>query len=74
MPRYEYARCRICGRHRDDVGLMSWSRLCADCGHHRLLENIDGIHFHRGPAFRRWRRGMAASVGAVLLDDFDLDG
>jgi hypothetical protein len=24
---------------------------------------------HTGPAWRRWRRAMAASVGGVLLDD-----
>jgi hypothetical protein len=27
------------------------------------------MHLHRGEFFERWRRGMAASVGLVLLDD-----
>jgi hypothetical protein len=69
MPRAEYAKCKVCGRRREEVGLMSWTRLCGDCAAARLNENIDGIHFHRGPAFLRWRRGMAASVGAILPED-----
>jgi hypothetical protein len=69
MPRYEYATCKVCDRHRREVGPMSWTRLCGDCARERLEENIDGIHFHRGPAFQRWRRGMAACVGLVLPED-----
>lgn len=30
---------------------------------------MDGLHYHRGPALLHWRRAMAASIGAVLLDD-----
>lgn len=48
---------------------MSATALCADCGRARVEENIIGIHFHTGPAFERWRRGMAASVGAQFVDN-----
>jgi hypothetical protein len=27
------------------------------------------MHHHRGPIFSKWRRNLAASVGARLLDD-----
>lgn len=45
---------------------MSWTGQCPDCGKAALIENATGISLHRGPAFERWRRGMAASVGAAL--------
>jgi hypothetical protein len=33
------------------------------------MENQDALHYKRGPELTRWRRAMAASVGAILLDD-----
>ncbi len=69
MPRADYKTCKACGRHANEVGPLSWTRLCAECGAARLHANIDGIHEHDGPAFLRWRRSIAASVGAVLVDD-----
>jgi hypothetical protein len=48
---------------------MTNSGQCLDCGRRALNENAYGISEHRGPAFERWRRAMAASVGARLLDD-----
>lgn len=71
MPRLAYRNCRLCGRHADEAGLMSWTRLCGDCARVRLHENIDGLHTHSGPALDRWRRGMAAAVGGVLVDDLE---
>lgn len=32
------------------------------------MENVNGLRSHTGEAFARWRAGMAASVGAELLD------
>lgn len=69
MPKETYARCRLCNRHRDEVGLLSHTRLCGECARVELLENVDGLHFKRGWPLERWRRGMAASVGAVLPED-----
>lgn len=33
-----------------------------------MTANVEGLRAHSGPPFRRWREGMAASVGARLLD------
>jgi hypothetical protein len=49
--------------------VLSWTGLCPDCGDAARLENIDGLMQKRGPAWRRWRRSMAACVGGVLADD-----
>jgi hypothetical protein len=34
-----------------------------------LSENIIGLAEHKGPALDRWRRGMVACAGGVLLDE-----
>jgi hypothetical protein len=36
-----------------------------------LVDNILQMHAHSGPAFAKWRRGMAACVGALLLDELE---
>jgi len=64
-----WAHCKDCRRHRDQVGELSWTGLCTECFTRRFYENNIGLHTMTGPAVARWRRGMAASVGAVLLDD-----
>jgi len=48
---------------------MSWSGQCPTCGARALNENIIGLRNRSGPAWRRWRRAMAASVGGVLIED-----
>jgi hypothetical protein len=48
---------------------MSWTGKCGPCGERVMLENARDISNHSGPGFERWRRGMAASVGAPLLED-----
>ena len=69
MPRLDYRRCRNCGGHATEVGVLSHTRLCAKCSSELLAENVLGLHTMSNPARDRWRRGMAASVGAVLLDE-----
>jgi hypothetical protein len=39
----------------------------------RHVASIIDQHTHSGYFFQRWRQGMAASVGAVLLDDAEPD-
>lgn len=73
MPDRRRARCKDCGRHRDTVGLLSWTGLCGDCGKVRLEENVDGLHTFSGEPLLRWRRGLAASVGAVLIDELPIE-
>lgn len=67
--RRDYRHCKGCGRHYSEVGELSWQGWCPDCWNARLMENVDGLHTMSGPAVKRWRRGVAASVGAVLVDD-----
>lgn len=69
VPKPTYKRCRECGATREDAGLLSHDRLCGVCADRLVRENNDGLHYKTGPAFLKWRRQMAASVGAVLLDD-----
>jgi hypothetical protein len=64
-----YARCRNCGAHRDDGASLSKRGFCSICGPKLQNERVDDLHYHRGPHFKKWRRAMAASVGAVLVDD-----
>lgn len=68
MPRLDYKTCKGCGRHASEVGELSHTRLCEECGTVNLYENVLGLVTHSGPAFARWRHGMAACVGALLLD------
>lgn len=69
MPRVDYKRCKVCGRPAGEVGPLSHARLCGDCADDRLVENVIGMATMTNPARDRWRRAMAASVGAVLLDE-----
>lgn len=64
-----YVTCKGCGRSVEEVGTLSWTRLCGICGDARFLENMAGMLTMRGPYATHWRRQMARSVGATLLDD-----
>lgn len=68
MPDHRRVRCRICKRHRDECGSISWRGKCPPCGRKRLSDALDDLHYHRGPVFERWRHRLAASVGAIPLD------
>lgn len=63
------AWCKGCGKHRDEVGILSWTGLCTPCAVARVAANVDGLYNRTGEPLQRWRRGMARGVGAVLLDD-----
>lgn len=64
-----YARCRRCGAHRDEGASLSKRGYCTPCGHALRNQAIDDQHYHQGHYFKQWRRAMASSVGAVLVDD-----
>lgn len=36
-----------------------------------MVRNVRELKAHAGEGFQRWRRGMAASVGAMLVDDLE---
>lgn len=61
--------CKRCGRHRDEAGHISARGLCADCGIGAMERNAVELATMRGESVARWRRGVAASVGAMLVDD-----
>ena len=66
--------CKVCDRHVDECGPLSLAYLCARCGSERWLENHSQLKAHSGPWFDHWRRRVAASVGALPLDDLDESG
>jgi hypothetical protein len=63
------ATCRVCGRHRDEVGTLTWNGYCIEHGLELKDRNARALHAKSGPEFLRWRRAMAACVGGVLVDD-----
>jgi len=69
MPKPTYKTCRNCGRHSAEVGELSHTRLCRDCGPAILAASVIEQVNHDGPTFQHWRRRIAASVGAVISDD-----
>jgi hypothetical protein len=69
MPDQRRRRCRRCGKTDDEVGPISWNGLCQADAIAAVAENVIGLVEHRGPALERWRRGMVACAGGVLLDD-----
>lgn len=69
MARSTYARCRNCGAERRNGVEISWQGYCGTCGPAIRNQANDDMHYHRGHYFKHWRRAMAASVGAVLVDD-----
>lgn len=68
MPRIDYVNCRQCERHTSECGPLSHIRLCLNCGLDNCVTNLVELKEHRGPAFLRYRRALAASVGAVLIE------
>lgn len=66
--RRPHRHCRECQKPREEVGRLSAIGLCATCGPARMIDNVEGLRAHSGPAFRRWREGVAASVGAIIPD------
>lgn len=52
-----------------ETELFSARGKCQECGNGRMLRNAHELRTMSGEAVLRWRRGHAAAVGAVLLDD-----
>jgi hypothetical protein len=50
---------------------MSARYKCRFCGVERCAENAISLNAHSGPYFEHWRRRVAASVGAMLVDEPD---
>jgi hypothetical protein len=69
MPDHRRRNCTCCGKSSDEVGPISWSGNCLDCAKALLEENVLGISERRGPAYRRFLRGIARFAERELLDD-----
>jgi hypothetical protein len=69
MPDLRRRRCQRCGKTAEEVGPISWRGLCVEDAKRAVAENVVGLATMTNPARDRWRRGVAASVGAVILDD-----
>lgn len=70
MPHPEYANCRICGRHKDECGPLSWTRLCISCGVLRSAANNLQIAVKEGPFYEHQQRRtfLAARQRLLALD------
>jgi hypothetical protein len=70
MPRPDYKRCRICKRHSDEVGPISHTRLCTDCGSDRLARNVIGLSEQRGPEYLHYlRRSLLATHRRLVASE-----
>jgi len=63
------ATCSSCGKHRDEVGELSWNGLCVICWPAILKENVMGIHERRGWPHERRLRGIERYIQRARLDD-----
>jgi hypothetical protein len=67
--RHHYKQCKRCGVEREQVGHITGTGLCVECALTLKNANAEQLRAHAGPYFDHWRRRVAASVGAALLDD-----
>lgn len=68
-PQWHGKRCKVCNGWPEEVGPISGTALCEKCATELITDNLAQLVEHRGPNFHRWRRRLAASVGASLPDD-----
>ena len=69
MPRLAYKTCKGCGKSSAEVGPLSWTRLCEECGQYRLIANNVELHVQSGPFYDHWRRRSYMAARRILLDD-----
>lgn len=58
MPRTDYRRCRVCERSTEQVGPLSHTRLCVECGDRIEQEAAWQIHYKQGPYAELRRYGI----------------
>lgn len=73
-PRHQYQSCKVCGISRDVAGHITGTGKCLSCATDIETANIMQLRDHAGPYFHHWRQRLAASVGAVLVDDLENTG
>jgi hypothetical protein len=62
MPNPTRANCLNCGKHKSEVGPISWGGYCGQCGPLLFTQNMDGLHTKRGVAWQRYRVGVATAA------------
>jgi hypothetical protein len=62
MPDHRRVKCQNCGGHKRDVGDISWSGLCRECGKSLMVENISGMHTKSGFVYQRYKLGAARGL------------
>lgn len=60
-----YARCRRCGRHRNEVGKISRIGNCLECGKTRLETELRSLHEKQGEDYERWRAAILRAILAL---------
>lgn len=68
------AICVVCGKHRDEVGELSWTGLCATDWEAIVRENAMSIHERRGWPHVRRLRGIARYLERSVVDDLSAEG
>ena len=61
--------CFGCGREREPDETFSARGKCPACGIGHCVDNAVQLNAHSGPWFEHWRKRVAASVGAMLIDE-----
>lgn len=69
MRRYTKPFCKVCERHVSECGELSWRGKCSVCSVVIRDAWNDAMHYHQNPGLLKWRRSVAASIGAVLVED-----
>jgi len=68
MAKREYIRCRVCGRHRDEVGRLSKRGRCVECWEKRERENALSIAAKEGEPYLHQQRRILMRAYAAILD------
>ena len=66
------ATCKVCGRHKSEVGEISWEGYCIEHGIEARDRANDELHYKHGPTWKKWRQAMAACVGGTLVEDMEI--
>lgn len=67
MPRADYKTCKACGKHVNECGPLSWTRLCEVCALTRVEANNDQISAQAGPYYEHQQRRIIMRARQRLL-------
>jgi len=67
MGQSRYVTCRSCGKNRDEVGPLSWTRQCEACALLALEANLTGLRSKSGPEYLHWARRLNMATRRALV-------